>query len=43
MIGWLITILASGPARKALGWTLPAITIAFAAYSNQWRRAAYSC
>ena len=28
MIGWLVTILASGPARKALGLLLAAITIA---------------
>ena len=27
MIGWLVTILASGPARKALGVALAAITI----------------
>lgn len=27
MIGWLVTILASGPARKALGVLLAAITI----------------
>ncbi|WP_323033628.1 hypothetical protein [Paracoccus sp. (in: a-proteobacteria)] len=28
MIGWLVTILASGPARKALGQMLAALTIA---------------
>jgi O-antigen ligase len=28
MIGWLVTILASGPARKALGVLLAALTIA---------------
>jgi len=27
MIGWLVTILASGPARKALGLILVAFTI----------------
>ena len=28
MTGWLVTILASGPARKALGLLLAAVTIA---------------
>ena len=28
MIGWLVNILASGPARKALGLLLAALTIA---------------
>ena len=28
MMGWLVTILASGPARKALGLLLATITIA---------------
>ena len=27
-MGWLVTILASGPARKALGFLLAALTIA---------------
>jgi len=27
-MGWLVTILASSPARKALGLLLPAVTIA---------------
>jgi hypothetical protein len=27
-MGWITTILVSGPARKALGWVLAALTIA---------------
>ncbi|MDP3960258.1 MAG: hypothetical protein Q8Q26_09420 [Pseudorhodobacter sp.] len=42
-MGWITAILASGPARKALGLMLAAVTIAFAACSNRWRRAAHSC
>ena len=43
MMAWITVILASGPARKALGLLLVALTIAFAARSNPWRWAAHSC
>ena len=43
MIGWIPTILASAPARKALGLLLAALAIAFAARSDPWRQAAHSC
>jgi len=43
MMSWITTLLASGPARRALGLLLAALTIAFAARSNPWRRAAHSC
>ena len=43
MIRCITTILANGPARKALGLLLAALAIAFAARSDPWRQAAHSC
>jgi len=37
-MAWITAIRASGPARKSLGLLLAALTIAFAACSNRWRR-----
>ena len=42
-MGWITVLLASGPARKALGLLLVALTIAFAARSDPWRQATHSC
>lgn len=42
-MGWITVLLASGPARKALGLLLVALAIAFAARSDPWRQAAHSC